>query len=334
MGGYFYVSWLLSKVLCGLCVPTFFLISGFLFFYRSDFTKSLYISKIKKRFVSIAIPFILWNIIYMLIWAIGGLSIIRNDEGEIIGSVPYLTASFGNILRDTYHCVVGLFLKFNGSGSPCDIPFWYLRDLVCMFILSPFVFWFSKYSKIYGLILLGIAWIMLGKYATFPFGILGFNMRPAVLFYIMGAFFSVNKKNMVEQLTRIGSWIYSLYVVVALIDLLSVNMECNSYIHRLTILIGIIVVFKIGLMVVVYRKEIESPFLNKVKRTNFFIYASHWMILYFLAIPLGKLATGTPDVFMVLLYILQIVLCCIICIAAGLLLNRYFPKTMKVLNGR
>lgn len=270
----------------------------------------------------------------MLIWALGGLIIIRNDDGEFLGSVPYLTASSGHILRDTYHWIVGLFFSFNGSGSPCDIPFWYLRDLICMFMLSPFVFWFSKFTKIYGMILLCFAWILLGKYTTFPYGILGFNMRPAVLFYIMGANFSVNKMNLVEQFTKIGSWIYALYGVVALTDLLSVNMECNSYIHRLTILIGIIVVFKIGLMVVLNRKDIDSPLFKKVKETNFFIYASHWLILYLLAIPLGKFAVGTSDVFMVLLYILQIVLCCIICIVAGLLLNRYFPKTMKVLNGR
>ncbi len=203
-----------------------------------------------------------------------------------------------------------------------------------MFILSPLVFWFSKYTKIYGLGLLCFAWILLGKYVTFPYGIFGFNMRPAVLFFIMGAVLSVNKKNMVEELAKTGPWIYALYGAVALIDLFSANMGFNSYIHRLTILIGIIVVFKIGLLIVVLRKEIESPLFKKVKETNFFIYAFHWLILYLLALPLGKLAAGASDVFMILLYILQIVLCCIICIWGGLLLNRYFPKTMKVFNGR
>ena len=270
----------------------------------------------------------------MVIWALGDLRIARNDDAEILGIVPFVTGLTSNIFRDVYQWVMGMFVNFNGASAPVNIPFWYLRDLICMFVLSPIVFWFSKYTRLYGLILLGIAWILLGKYATFPFGILVFNMRPAVLFFIMGAVLSVNKKNMVEELTKTSPWIYALYGIVALFDLLTVNMECNSYIHRLTILIGIIVVFKIGLMVVVYRKGTESPLFKKVKVTNFFIYASHWLILYLLALPLGKLAAGASDVFMILLYILQIVLCCIICIWGGLLLNRYFPKTMKVFNGR
>ena len=270
----------------------------------------------------------------MLIWFLGDLRIARNDDAEILGIVPYVTGLTGNILRDIYQWLTGMFVNFNGASAPVNIPFWYLRDLICMFILSPFVFWLSKYIKLYGLIILGIAWIMLGKYAMFPFGILGFNMRPAVLFFIMGAILSVNKKNMVEELTKIGPWIYVLYGAVALLDLLSVNMECNSYIHRLTILIGIIVVFKLGTKIVIRRKEIDSSLFKKIKGTNFFIYASHWLILYLLAFPLGKLASGASDEFMILLYILQIVLCCIICITTGLLLNRYFPKSMRVLNGR
>lgn len=298
------------------------------------FTIYLFTNKIKKRFVSIVIPFVLWNIIYILIWALGGLNVIRNDDGELLGHVPYLTLSSGNLLRDIYRWIAGIFFNFNGSGSPCDIPFWYLRDLICMFVLSPLVFWFSKHTKLYGLILLAIVWILLGKYTTFPFGFFDFNMRPAVLFFIMGAILSVNKKNMVEELTKTGPWIYVLYGAVVLLDIISVNFECKSYIHRLTILIGIIVVFKIGSKIAVHRKENESLLLEKVKGTTFFIYASHWLVLYILAFPLGKLATGASDMFMILLYLLQIVLCCIICIAAGLLLNRYFPKSMKVLNGR
>ena len=315
-------------------MPTFFLISGYLFFYKGIFSISFYFRKLKKRVSSILVPFLLWNILYMVIWALGDLRIARNDDAEILGIVPFVTGLTSNIFRDVYQWVMGMFVNFNGASAPVNIPFWYLRDLICMFVLSPIVFWFSKYTRLYGLILLGIAWILLGKYATFPFGILVFNMRPAVLFFIMGAVLSVNKKNMVEELTKTSPWIYALYGIVALFDLLTVNMECNSYIHRLTILIGIIVVFKIGLMVVVYRKGTESPLFKKVKVTNFFIYASHWLILYLLALPLGKLAAGASDVFMILLYILQIVLCCIICIWGGLLLNRYFPKTMKVFNGR
>ena len=44
-----FVMNLFSSVFADVCVPLFFFISGFLFFYYSDFSKEIYRSKEKKR---------------------------------------------------------------------------------------------------------------------------------------------------------------------------------------------------------------------------------------------------------------------------------------------
>ena len=48
-----------SSVLADVCVPLFFFISGFLFFYNSDFSKEIYIKKVKKRIKTLFVPYII-----------------------------------------------------------------------------------------------------------------------------------------------------------------------------------------------------------------------------------------------------------------------------------
>ena len=66
-----------SLVIPSFCVPTFFLISGYLFFYKLDsFKLSLYSNKLQKRFKSLFIPYVLFCVIaaiaYLCMATMGG----------------------------------------------------------------------------------------------------------------------------------------------------------------------------------------------------------------------------------------------------------------------
>ena len=54
---------LFSTVFADVCVPLFFFISGFLFFYNSDFTKETYLAKLKKRIKTLLVPYLIWNFV-------------------------------------------------------------------------------------------------------------------------------------------------------------------------------------------------------------------------------------------------------------------------------
>lgn len=178
-----------------------------------------------------------------------------------------------------------------------------------------------------------IAYIVLGKYSAFP-SILGLSLRPPVFFFVIGACFAITQKNMVEEITKAGSWIYWLYGFFALMDLLTKDAGFNCYLHKLTILLGIIVVFKIGVAIVKRKKYPENKVLMEIKNTKFFIYAFHWILLYWVAFPLSKLAISGSDVMLIIVYFTQIVLCCTMAILLGIVLNKTCPKLMKVFNGR
>ena len=55
-----------KRGICSVAVPTFFFISGYLFFLNvNNFKKEVYLKKLRKRFFSLFIPYICWNLIYI-----------------------------------------------------------------------------------------------------------------------------------------------------------------------------------------------------------------------------------------------------------------------------
>ena len=54
-----FIQNIISYGICTIAVPMFFLISGYLFFYKFDPTLQGLINKYKKRFKSLVIPFVI-----------------------------------------------------------------------------------------------------------------------------------------------------------------------------------------------------------------------------------------------------------------------------------
>lgn len=59
-----------------LGVPTFFVISGYLFFYSYQPTIACYVSKIKRRVHSLFIPYMFWTIFFLTVFYIAEYSLL------------------------------------------------------------------------------------------------------------------------------------------------------------------------------------------------------------------------------------------------------------------
>ena len=68
---YHLIGRVFSKNLFALAVPTFYFIAGYLFFLNQTLNKDRYFLQMKKRFKSLVIPYLFWNlwmIVFMLFY--------------------------------------------------------------------------------------------------------------------------------------------------------------------------------------------------------------------------------------------------------------------------
>jgi surface polysaccharide O-acyltransferase-like enzyme len=123
-----------------VAVPLFFAISGFLFLRKFELTPASYAEMVRKKTVSVLVPYLLFNI-GLAVWFYFGGSI------EMMGSWGFLVKE-------------GLIVKTLGLGTtPINYPLWFLRDLYVVFLLSPVLLLFFKEAPGVGLITLFCLWV-------------------------------------------------------------------------------------------------------------------------------------------------------------------------------
>lgn len=215
MGGAF-----LQNLLGGICgklsVPIFLLISGYLFFREGSYalTKELWISKLKKRIFSLLVPYLLWNFIGYIIYAI----------------------KVGFSLEDFFHSFWMIDIPGRSGSSPIDGPLWYVRNLMIMVVISPIIAYMIKYTKWYLILIMTILWII---------QIPPFNKGIGIAFYFfsLGGYLRVFDYH-VENLQRYAKYLilaYPIYVIYAF--LMQSNSNCWDF--QLGILLGIGAIFSL-----------------------------------------------------------------------------------------
>ena len=95
MPTYSFIGQLFSQYIGWISVPLFFFFSGFLFFYKADYSLQTYIYKIKRRISTLLIPYLFWNASFLIcFFAVSHLPLIykRNFVNivRIYGYYPYI----------------------------------------------------------------------------------------------------------------------------------------------------------------------------------------------------------------------------------------------------
>lgn len=187
-----------------MAVPTFFLISGYLFFKSvNKCTCSIYKSKIKRRIPTLLVPYLLWNLLYLLfllLLQVYAPSLVSNERKRI---VDY---TFGELLNS--------FWNFGGVyyGMPILYSFWYIRDLIVMCICSPIIYWAIK--KLGALYLCALSLVFV--FNPFSFKATDMDWVKAVFFFSFGAWLGINKKSfqLPNRLVLLISIIWSFTIIM------------------------------------------------------------------------------------------------------------------------
>lgn len=160
---YYFIVNLISGTFASATVPLFFFISGFFFFYNSEFNNASYEKKLKSRFRTLFIPFLLWNLIAILWQMKCYLPFFYSFCSPVdvqLSITRIINTFFWNTGNNGIFVEAGIEDTISSLPYPINIPLWYLRDLMAMVILSPVVYWLVKYLRFRVVAIFSVIWFV------------------------------------------------------------------------------------------------------------------------------------------------------------------------------
>ncbi len=244
--------------LARIAVPLFFFLSGFLFFYRSDFSLKTYSEKLKRRIRTLLVPYLFWNVIVFLAFLFTRplLSHVTSGETNPISGYGWL-----DWLNPFWN---------HKDGMPICFQFWFIRDLMVVILFSPLLYYIVKYSKTLGIIILGGLWTF-----NLGFDIPGFSIA-SFFFFSSGAWFSIHKHDFTADFQPFRWPATIVYLALAFLDvwLMTNKITDYPYIHNLGILAGTVAVVSWTAFGIKGKRLHVNEFLTQ---SSFFVYACHGM---------------------------------------------------------
>lgn len=314
-----FVMNLFSSVFADVCVPLFFFISGFLFFYYSDFSKEIYISKVKKRVKTLFVPYIIWNFVAFIILLI-------QVHPKVIRFFPLLKDYRVDIVSFlSSFWVTNLPIRMSGPANPINTPLWFIRDLMVLVLLSPIIWWLIKKTKMTIVITLGIVWFfLLGQYIGFP-GL----CHQSLFFFPLGAYFGINRLNFVEM-ARKCTWMPFIYFVLAFTDALLTNEPYKHFVHNSEILLGMITFVFWASSLLEKEKIHVNTFLAGA---SFFVYALHNLFLGKVTKFFVICVRPESPILVLLIYFVMPAMAILLCLGLYKLIYQRFPHFASALTG-
>lgn len=296
---------IIGKGICRLANPLFFFMSGMLFFNNITSIKNCF-PKIKKRIKSLLIPYIIWNCIYVC-WFIILSS--NNFTNKFISNDVLNNIFGGTFLNSLYE----LFWK------PAAMQLWFLRDLIISVLFSPLLY--ILINKIHWL-----AFILI-------FIIIQYIPLHISAFFVLGGTISLlHDLNWLDRkLNSKTILLITTIIFIGNIILQINNNDLNQFYTCFINLNGIIFIWKLY-DYIYYRLRVNYDKINNFLGYSFFIYLFHEPTLNILK--KGLLAIlGTNELTIILLYIINPILMCLISIYIATILKKIIPKTYSILTG-
>ena len=321
---------LVSAFIRAQSVPIYYFISGYVFFYGAEFGFDVYKKKLKNRFHSLFVPYIVWNLLarlWMLFKSLPCFASLTSGLNNIEPDFSFRAFLFS--LWDNSLGVIPTSTSNTCQIYPINSPLWFLRDLMIVVLTSPLVYWFVKKLRLASVCIMLVLWFVSNlykwEYAS--------QIITAYAFFMWGAYMSVNKKDMMAEFGRFSSLSYVGYFGLAAAYLVCayIKPEFCAVLKLMNIFVGLLFAYNIAAYLI--KKSICKP--NKfLSSSSFFIYISHFLIYNEVLKLLFMILQPNTQIAFVLLYLLAVLACVLLLLTIFYLMNRYTPSLLKVVAGR
>lgn len=291
-------------------VPGFFFISGYLFFL----SKKSYGQKLKTRVNTLLIPYLLWNAalltLYLIAYAADYPQDINHKNIAEFGLIDYIRLFWD---RGDFS---------NGNFVPLLCPFWYIRNLLIMSILSPLLYFIIWNVREIFLLMVTAWWLATYHNAFIP---------QTILFFSLGAYFSILGINPLEIAVKKCKWVIAITLLTAIADIGSHSAFSTSIglqFHRLALIMNIPALLLLADWCL-QRGIHHQLFPNAA----FIVFAVHYPIVVALRKLCAAKFASASDVTHIFLYYACIIIATALSLFFYILLEKYFPKLKNILSG-
>lgn len=291
----------------GSAVPLFFLFSSYLQFSKNDSYHVL----LKKRSKSLLIPYILWTVITIILY-------------YIAQSIPQTESYFKNPINIIRDWGVLEYLKaftYHNKNFPLVFQFWFCRDLMILIILSPLIK--SLCTKFPGIMI-----ILSSVFAVKEIPIF-FTNSSSLFFYVAGYYFATYKISFFRLSDRIKLYEYIIVIIISLFFDFSFNSKYSFGFLR--IIISSMFILKVSNYFILNQKIYEI--LEYFSGYSFFLYAVHMPFLGMVINKLSQKYIPLHGFLCLIQFLIAALLILLVGTLFGIMLNKFFPKIFKILNG-
>lgn len=315
---YFKTVYPLSLWLGETGVPGFLFISGFLFFL----SKKSYAEKLKGRFHSLLVPYLLWNglllLAYLSAYALGHPQDINGRNIADFNWLDYLRLFWDRGSFD------------NGNFVPLLCPYWYIRNLLILSLCSPIIYMLTRYLREIYLLTIAVWWMLMPHNAFIP---------QSILFFSLGAYFSIHIKDPMTVFRQYAKLFIALCALLGTADIITHTLmptPVNLQIHRMALIANIPALFLLADFFVsrslAQRDDSPSKSRHSKLLTNaaFIVFSIHYPIIVVMRKGCVQLFANSNNFIQVLLYLA----CIVITTLLSLLFYLMLPlKLRNILSG-
>jgi hypothetical protein len=294
--------------------PALAIISGYFFFYKSR-EKFPYVQKLKNRWHTLVIPYLIWSLSFFVI-LIG----IKDLYTRIFHSTFWYVPEEQLTLKTAFMHIINPPLK----------NFWYLQSLILILPFNFIIYYLLKNRYVFFTFFLLIVTIY-----TFNLTDLYFQSR-FLPYYLLGCYLGYNETTFPKvHLGKTAS-----LILIPVMTFILVYVSYWAYMPQLLALRIIIVVL---FLITVYnmldsnQNSVVFRYLHRYKDFSFFLFAIHMFIFNLVQRPLLKIDGGQYiryDFFLWLFLIVSLVSVLFITFNIAGFLKRRFSRFFLIITGR
>lgn len=294
------------KLLYACAVPSFFIISGFLFF--RNYQKDDYVRKLKSRVHTLLIPYLLWNLFGLLT--------------EMLSKIPFFSsmATINSTPFSWQSVLLGIFFhKYT--------ILWFVFMIIVYAIAAPILFHIVQRVKVFYVVfsLLLLTFFIFDSDVSYPFGIR--VEYSSILYYLLGSYLGLHFKDFFSYRTHVNVYILTLGLMVTVV----LENSIKGYFFYSHVFCNLI---KLSFLYFIFAKIEDRIIERKWFGATFFIYAFH--------LPVMRFTTGILRFFFgeinfplkeLTLYLSSFGVVMLVCLVVAHNLEIYTPRIYKLLTG-